>query len=151
MRTAERQFSDFLRQPNDVVAELRLHDVVLRRRNAPSLRLSEAERDLDRVEAFSAVARALHYLAMRHPGVLESSLDEALPWSRFLPKADRAAFACELTHMLVASAEIENFAPVAQLLREWKNTAEIHADPALAKRLRKSIVAKGERVARPVR
>jgi len=42
MRVIERPFSEFLRQPNDVIAELADHDVVLRRRNAPSLRLSEA-------------------------------------------------------------------------------------------------------------
>ena len=32
MRVIERPFSEFLRQPNDVVAELVDHDVVLRRR-----------------------------------------------------------------------------------------------------------------------
>ena len=45
MRVVERPFSEFLRQPNEVVAELEEHDVVLRRRNAPSLRLSDASRD----------------------------------------------------------------------------------------------------------
>ena len=35
MRVVERPFSEFLRHPNDVVAELAEHDVMLRRRNAP--------------------------------------------------------------------------------------------------------------------
>jgi hypothetical protein len=38
------------------------HDVVLRRRNAPALRLSEADRDEVRDEAFEAVARLLRNL-----------------------------------------------------------------------------------------
>ena len=44
MRVIERRFSEFLRQPNDVVAELADHDVVPRRRNAPALRLSQGRR-----------------------------------------------------------------------------------------------------------
>ena len=55
MRVIERPFSDFLRQPNDVVAELGDHDVLLRRRNAPALRLSDAGRDDQRDEAFAAL------------------------------------------------------------------------------------------------
>jgi len=44
MSLIERPFSEFLRQPNDVVSELDEHDVLLRRRNAPALRLTQADR-----------------------------------------------------------------------------------------------------------
>ena len=59
MSVVERPFSEFLRQPNDVVAELAEHDVLLRRRNAPALRLSQADRDDDRSPAFEALSRLL--------------------------------------------------------------------------------------------
>src|SRR4249920_1049092 len=124
MRVVERPFSEFLRQPNEVVADLADHDVVLRRRNAPALRLSEAEREGERDEAFDALARLLRNLLVHRPSGLESTVDEAFPWATFLPRQDRKLFIDELTQTLLAVSTIDNFAPVGQLLREWKATAE---------------------------
>jgi hypothetical protein len=45
---------------------------------------------------------------------------------------------------------IDNYAPVGQLLREWKATSEVHADPRLARRLRRRIDADGDPVPVPV-
>ena len=149
MRVVERPFSEFLRQPNEVVAELADHDVVLRRRNAPALRLSEAEREEERDEAFDALARLLRNLLVHRPAGLESTIDEAFPWATFLPRQDRKLFIDELTRTLLAVSTIDNFAPVGQLLREWKATAEIHADPRLARRLRRRVDASGEAVPAP--
>ena len=77
IRVVERQFSEFLRQPNDVVAQLDEHDVLLRRRNAPALRLSQAARDHDRDEAFITVARLLRNLLAHNAGVIDEVLLEA--------------------------------------------------------------------------
>lgn len=152
MRVVERPFSEFLRQPNEVVAELVDHDVVLRRRNAPALRLSQADRDDDRSEAFEALARLLRNLAVHSPAAnFEQAVLEAFGWSTFLPKRDRRAFVEELTMTLVGAAQVENFAPVAQLVREWKATAEIYADPSLARRLRRPIAPDGDAVPVPSR
>jgi hypothetical protein len=149
MRVVERPFSEFLRQPNDVVAELVEHDVVLRRRNAPALRLSQADRDDDRSEAFEALARLLRNLAVHNPAALDTAVDEVFGWATFLPEADRKVFVEELTRTLVGAADVENYSPVAQLMREWKATAEIHADPALARRLRTPLDADGVQVTVP--
>ena len=46
-------------------------------------------------------------------------------------------------------AQIEEGCPVAQLLQEWRATAEIHADPRLARRLRTAIAADGDPVVAP--
>lgn len=145
----ERPFSEFLRQPNEVVADLADHDVVLRRRNAPALRLSEAEREEERDEAFDALARLLRNLLAHSPAALDSTIDEGFPWVTFLPREDRKLFIDEITRTLLAVSTIDNFAPVGQLLREWKATAEIHADPRLARRLRRRIDASGEPVLAP--
>jgi hypothetical protein len=59
-------------------------------------------------------------------------------------------FVEELTRTLVGAAAVENYSPVAALLREWSATAEVHADPALARRLREPLEAAGEQVAAPV-
>ena len=149
MRVIERTFSEFLRQPNEVVAELADHDVVLRRRNAPSLRLSEAERDDERSEAFEALARLLRTMVKHNPTGLEQTIVDVFPWTTFLPKRDQVAFVQELTTTMMAVGGLDNYTPIGQMLREWKSTAEIHADPRLARRLRRSIDADGGAVPVP--
>lgn len=149
MSLVERPFSEFLRQPKDVVAELAEHDVLLRRRNAPALRLSQADRHDDRAEAFEALARLLRNLAVHSPGALDGAVDDAFAWVTFLPRSDRKMFVDDLTRTLIGAAAVENYAPVAQLLREWRATAEVHSDPALARRLRKAIEAGGDQVTAP--
>jgi len=150
MSVVERPFSEFLRQPKSVVAELVDHDVLLRRRNAPALRLSQADRDDDRSEAFETLSRLLRNLAVHSPAALDRAVDDVFAWVTFLPKADRKLFVEELTRTLVGAAAVENYSPVALLLREWSATAEVHADPALARRLRGPMEAAGEPVTAPV-
>lgn len=140
----ERTFSEFLRQPNDVVAELVEHDVLLRRRNAPTLRLSRADQDEDRTKTIKALARLLCNLATHSPVVLDAAVGDAFAWTLFLPRPDRELFVEELTRVLLGSAALDNYAPVTQLVREWKATAEIHADPRLAHRLSEPLEASGD-------
>lgn len=149
MRVVERQFSDFLRQPNEVVAELENHDVLLRRRGAPALRLTQADREDARAQTMLAAARMLRNLAVHSASAFESALEDGFPWVIYLPKRERAAFTAEVTRALVASADLRDFAPVVQLLREWRATAEVYASPRLAARLRKPIAAKGKSVLPP--
>ncbi len=148
MRAIERQFSEFLRQPNVVVAELDDHDVVLRRRNAPALRLSQADRAEGQAVAFDALARLLRNLAAHSPEAMNDGVSDVFAWSEFLPKADRREFVRQLTQTLVAASSLDNFAPLTQMLHEWRATAEIHADPRLARRLRKPLEATGAKVPR---
>jgi uncharacterized protein DUF6247 len=139
MRAVERQFSEFLRDPNDVVAALAKSDVLLRRRGAPTLRLSQASRDELRDAIHGAMARVLRNLAEHNRPAFREALVEGFPWVTLLPEADRTSFVRELTDSLLASEDLQNFVPVGQVIREWRNTAEIHADPELAKSLREPI------------
>ena len=149
MRIVERPFSEFLRHPNDVVAELAERDVLLRRRNAPALRLSRADHHTDRWEAFEAAARLLRNLAVHSPVALSAALEDAFAWVKFLPPQDRDLFTEELTRTLLAAASVDVYASVAQLAREWKATAEVHADPELARQLTEPLEAAGDAVATP--
>ena len=149
MEVVERAFSEFLRHPNDVVAELAERDVLLRRRNAPALRLSRADHHADRREAFEATARLLRNLAVHSPEALNTALTEAFAWVEFLPGRARYRFAEELTRTLLAAASVDLYASVAQLVREWKATAEIYADPELARQLTEPLETTGETVAVP--
>lgn len=139
MRAVERQFSEFLRDPNDVVAELDKSDVLLRRRGAPALLLSQAGREELRSTVHEAIARILRNLAMHSERALSEAVADGFPWVTLLPESERKAFVQELTQTLLASESLQNFVPVGQVIQEWRATAEIHAVPELAKRLRKPI------------
>lgn len=149
MRVIEHPFSDLLRQPNEVVKDLADRDVVLRRRDAPALRLTFADRGQERADAYAVVGRTLRNLATHAPDAVARAVADELAWTSFLPEDDRAEFIREFTHAVVAAAEIDNFAALGQLLREWRATAEIHSDEELAARIRRRLAADGESVPRP--
>lgn len=61
---------------------------------------------------------------------------DSFAWSEFLPPEDRRAFLDEFSQTLIASADRDTDVQLAQVVREWRATAEIYAQPGLAKRLR---------------
>lgn len=131
MQVIERTFSEFLRHPNEVVAELAQHDVVLRRRNAPDLYLSFAASDISRAKTIEGLARLLCKISEDSPEVVDEAIEAAFPWVEFLSPEERREFAEDLTRTILACASIERFEPVEQTLHEWQNTAEILSDPEL--------------------
>ena len=150
MRVVERSFSDLLRHPNDVAADLSAGDVVLRRRDEPNLRLTLAEREAGRADVFRVLAVSFRNLAVHAPSVLDGAVFDAFSWSEFLPLKHRRAFLDEFSRTLIASAELETYERLAQVVCEWKATAEIYAQPGLAKRLRAPVtVSDGGAVAAP--
>lgn len=149
MRLIERQFSDLLRHPKDITRDVADSDVLLHRRDEPDLMLSRADRDADRAEAFGTLARTFRNLAAHNSGALSAGLADAFAWLEFLPARDRRLFLEEFARVVIAAAELDNYAPVSQLVREWRATAEIHADPSLARRLHRPIDAAGEAIPAP--
>ena len=149
MRITERPFSDLLRRPKEVTTDVEDSDVLLRRRDEPDLRLSRADRDADRSTAFAALGRTLRNLAVHSPKALEDALGEAFPWLEFLPARERRAFVDEFSRVIAAAADLDNYAPLGQLVREWRATAEVYADPKLARGLKRPLQAVGQRIERP--
>jgi hypothetical protein len=149
MRVIERPFSDLLRRPKDVTDYVEDGDVLLRRRDEPDLRLSLADREASRAEAFSGIGRAMRNLAVHNPGALGDALADAFPWLEFLPAGERSLFLDEFSRVVAAAAAVDSYERVSQLVREWRATAEVHADPALARRLRRPLDAGGDHVAPP--
>lgn len=143
MRVIEHSFSDLLRHPKEVTSDVDDGDVLLRRRDEPDLRLTRADRDVDRASTFAALGRTLRNLAVHSPKALGESVEEALPWLGLLPVNDRQLFLQEFSRVLVATTELDTYAPLSQLIREWRATAEIHADPKLARSLKRPIRADG--------
>lgn len=50
----------------------------------------------------------------------------------FLPEPDRETFAIETAETLRACVSIGRYTAFADLIEDWRNTAEIHSDPELA-------------------
>ena len=148
----EYTLTDLLRSPKVVTeATDRVSQLVIHRRNAPDLLLMRADRQHWVFEGAQAVARLLTATWI-HLGAEDSipALDEAMPWTVYLSEAGRAEFFAELSKALLASAELNNFAPVGQVLSEWKATAAIRVDPELADVLTRPIEAPtGENVPEP--
>ena len=165
MRVVERPFSEFLRHPNDVVAELAEHDVMLRRRNAPALWLTRADHHTDRREAFEATARLLRNLAAHSPGALVAALEEAYAWVEFLPSGARNRFAEELTRTLLAAASVDLYTSIratsarmeghSRDLRRSRTRSTAHRAPGGCRRHRRctsrlrTMAKRRERVAPP--
>lgn len=150
MQVIERTFTEFLRQPKEVVANLAHHDVVLRRRNAPDLYLSLAASDISRAKTIECLARLLRKIAADSPEAMDDAIEAAFPWVEFLSTGELRNFAEDLTQTILASASIESFERVELLIDSWKNTAEILSDPELTALLTTPItVTDGRRVIPP--
>jgi hypothetical protein len=149
MRVTGHAFSDLLRRPKEVTSEVEEGDMLLRRRAGPDLRLTRADRDTERAATSGALGRTLRNLAVRNPSALEGALAEAFAWLEFLPPRDRRGFVEEFSRAVAAAAELDSYAPLTRLVREWRATAEIHADPRLPRRRRRPLKAVGGSVERP--
>lgn len=128
-------FSELVNKPKDTVAKLgRSRDLRLRRRDDEDLMLTTAARAEQNNEVISATTR-LFVALMQHDeqarALLLDVIPEAFPWVRFLPREDVQAFLVELVGTLRAVEELGTPAPVAQVITEWRHTAEVHADPEL--------------------
>ena len=71
------------------------------------------------------------------------------PWLRFLPKRERPTFLREFAETVSACAGLGNNASLARLLHEWKATAAIYADPALAASQKRPLRGTDLKVAAP--
>ncbi len=104
----------------------------LRRRDAGDLalmRIEQLERDDTVVDFASRLLAGL--VRSGNAAAVRDVLPEALPWVTFLPGDDVAVFLDELAVVARGAADLDNLAPVAVLLAQWRHTAEVHADPAL--------------------
>ncbi len=146
----EATLTDFLRDPNGIVAQLERRDVVLHRRNAADLHLSLRSRVQSDDEAVEFLARLLGRVLADDD--LRERLAEAaadIPWVTLLPASERSIFVEEFVRTAEGAAELGSMAALAQILIEWKATAAIHADPTLAIELKRPIADIGARVTEP--
>ena len=132
--------SRFIQNYNQHLAEAERTDGVLvlrQRAGRPSWVLETEGRVQATAEATDFLSAALAGLA--HDEVLverfAAALVTALPWIAFLPEPDRETFVREAADTLRACASIGRYTAFADLIEDWRNTAEIWSDPALAESL----------------
>ncbi|MGW7226331.1 hypothetical protein [Streptomyces cyaneofuscatus] len=126
-------FSELLHRP--AVTTRRLDSVRalrLRRRDAEDLalmRVDQMERDATVVDFTARLLTGL--VRTGNIDALHQALPEALPWTTFLPEADIDTLISELVATASGAVALENLAPIALLLTQWRHSAEVYADPAL--------------------
>lgn len=134
--TTEVQWSELQRDPKGVAALAEQGDVRVRRRDGVPLLLVREDSATAGADGAMSAARALRN-ALAHL-TAESAGDvlrEEFPWVDLLPGPDRSAFAVDFVRAVGASAELQRWSVLAQVLLEWKATAAVYADPALAEEL----------------
>jgi hypothetical protein len=130
----ERTFSELLRHSGEVARDAESVDVVLHRRDGPDLMLVEYKREEGLRETFTAAASILSSMMQVFQEHLEKSADgigDSLAWTTFLTERERLEFVREFVRGILAGAQAGTFTPAAQILREWRATAMVHADPEL--------------------
>ena len=137
--TIEVQWSELQRDPKSVAALVEKGDVRVRRRDGAALFLTQEDRMASSSEGAVLAARALRSLLAHLPAEAVAATARALadefPWLDVLPERDLAQFVTEFVRAFQASAELGQWSTLAQTIHEWRSTAAVYADPALARQL----------------
>ncbi|MDN5915103.1 MAG: hypothetical protein L0I76_08365 [Pseudonocardia sp.] len=134
--TTEVQWSELQRDPKGVAALADKGDVRVRRRDgSPLLLISEGAAESAAVGALSAARALRNALAHLSATAAATVLTEEFPWLDVLSESDRRQFATDFVRAVEASAELGRWSVLAQVVVEWRATAAVHADPALADEL----------------
>lgn len=136
--TPQATFSELLQKPKDTVARLEAnprHALRLTRRGDEDLYLTTVSQARAATEVVESTSRMFVALMKSGPEVVDlltGIFPEAFPWVRFLPEEDVREFLVELVDVTRAASDINAVAPIAQCISEWRNTAELWADPETA-------------------
>lgn len=137
----EANFSELIQKPKDTVARMQVSarkGLRLRRRDAEDLYLTTAAKADEAVQVVDSTTRMFVALMKQDPatvGLLTQVFPEAFPWVRFLPQKAVQEFLVEFIETARASTDLGTVSPIAQVITEWKHTAEIYADPDLRRAL----------------
>jgi hypothetical protein len=130
----EVSFTELIQHPTRTTGRLAAARALrLRRRDADDLVLMSAGRAEQEGEVIDLTARLLAGMLseLGSAEAVRRVLPSVLPWIRFLPADAVDEFVSEFIETTLAAAEMNNVAPIAQLLVAWRHTAEVYADPEL--------------------
>ena len=129
-----RQWSEAARSPREVAAAADAAGWLrLERRGEASFVLVREDRLEQSWEGWETSARLVSLLLERVSHKTAAGLvAKVFNWSRFLSAEERVEFAHEYVDIFTACNELQVWAPLGQLVHEWKATAAVAADPELA-------------------
>jgi hypothetical protein len=144
-------FSELLHHPAATADRLnRVRALRLRRRDASDLALMRVEQSEQEEVVVDFTSRLMASLVRTTDGAaFRQAVTDALPWTTFLPEQDVDNFLHELVAVAQGSAALENLSPLAILLTQWRNSAEVHANPGLLTILTKEFESDFGPVPRP--
>lgn len=135
--TKEVQWSELQRDPKAVAALADAGDVRVRRRDGADLLLTREDRLADSGEGAITAVRAMRsLLAHVSSEVAAEALAVEFPWLSLLPAEDSTQFVADFIKAARISAELGQWSVLAELLRGWKATAMVYADPDLLRQLK---------------
>ncbi|MFC9965377.1 hypothetical protein ACFVH4_14165 [Nocardia ignorata] len=136
----EVQWSELQRDPKQVARLADEGDVRVRRRDGAALLLTREDRANGQSEGAIAAARALRNVLMHlPPDIAAAALMDEFPWVDLLPTSEKALFVKEFARSFQASAELGEWSLVHRTVHDWRNTANIYADPRLVEQLTEPI------------
>ena len=149
MVVTEVPYSSFLRGPSEVLPALEHGDVQLDRRDAEALVITRARRYRAAMRGTSLASAMVRDLAKNDAALAAKLLAEQLPWLAWMPRGEQEGCLADILTNLAAGSETGTFEPFARSLAEWEHTAEVWADPELAKRLSFELPGDGKTIPRP--
>ena len=134
------QWSDIARNPREVAATIeREGEARLERRGEGQAFVLMTATRFAATRSGVRIAERLLRHAIAHSsrsGDLGNLLVDTFPWLRFIPEDHQREFASEFLVTFEACADLDVWTPLQRLMREWKATAAIYADPELAAKLK---------------
>lgn len=130
----EVSFTELIQHPTRTTQRLNTARALrLRRRDADDLVLMSATRAGEEGQVIDLTARLLAGVLreLGSPAAIRQAVLKVLPWTRWLPSDALDELVAEFVDTTRAAADLRNTAPIAQLLAEWRHTAEVYADPEL--------------------
>ena len=132
----EVQWSDLQRDPKQVAQLADEGTVRVRRRDGAPLLLVREDQVTAASEGSVTAARALRNVLAHLPhDIAARALVDEFPWVDVLPEDSARQFVHDFARAFQASAELGEWSVLAQTIREWRSTAAVFADPALARSL----------------
>lgn len=124
MRTAT--FTDLLRKPKEVLANIDEGEVRITRRDGDDLVILRGH-DLDILENGVALSSQLLRAIARHNNDVAAALSELFAWTTAFSPAELAAYATEMGLLVYAASELGTFDRLLQAQRSWLETALAYA------------------------
>ncbi|MEU0539269.1 hypothetical protein ABZ319_05305 [Nocardia sp. NPDC005978] len=136
----EVQWSELQRDPKQVALLADQGTVRVRRRDGAPLLLIREDRAQATSDGSIAAARALRNVLSHLPhDIAARALLDEFPWVDVMPADAQAEFVRDFARAFQASAELGEWSVLAHMMHEWRATAAIMADPALAEQLSRPI------------